>query len=81
MSLISVVSAGSKEDLLDLINQERISKGRAPLTIDLNIETAAQLHAEDMISQGYFSHTSLDGRLPWDRMNDEISVGILITFR
>ena len=68
--LVSIINAGPKEDLLFLINQERASLGRDPLTNHPNIEIAAQLHSEDMLAQNYFSHTSLDGRLPWDRMNN-----------
>ena len=26
---------------------------------------------QDMATQGYFSHTSLDGRSPWDRARDQ----------
>ena len=32
---------------------------------------AARLHGEDMARQDYFSHTSLDGRTPWDRMRTQ----------
>ena len=27
-------------------------------------------HAVDMATQNYFSHTSLDGRSPWDRIDE-----------
>ena len=68
--LSTFVSAGPKEDLLALINEERNSLGKAPFSFNGNINTAAQLHSEDQLANNYFSHTSLDGRLPWDRMND-----------
>ncbi len=39
-----------------------------PLRSDERLEAAARRHAEDMVSAGYFSRTSLDGRSPGDRM-------------
>lgn len=32
------------------------------------LEVSARLHSLDMIEQGYFDHTGLDGRSPFDRM-------------
>jgi len=66
--LTTLTSADTKQDLLDLINQERASVGVPPLVNHPTIEIAAQLHSQDMMDNSYFSHTSLDGRLPWDRM-------------
>lgn len=39
----------------------------APLRIDDRLSLASRLHALDMGTRAYFSHTSLDGRSPWDR--------------
>ncbi len=33
------------------------------------LDTAAQAHSVDMATKNYFSHTSLDGRSPFDRMS------------
>jgi uncharacterized protein YkwD len=33
-----------------------------PLTMNANLQLAARLHSQDMATQNYFSHTSLDGR-------------------
>ncbi|CAE7224243.1 ykwD [Symbiodinium sp. CCMP2592] len=38
-----------------------------PLKFDCRLWAAAQLHSQDMADNGYFSHTSQDGRSPWDR--------------
>ena len=51
-----------------LVNVARADAGCAPLHVDARLATAARLHSEDMARQNYFSHTSLDGRSPWDRM-------------
>ena len=51
-----------------LVNVARAAAGCAAVRPDARLATAARLHSEDMARQGYFSHTSLDGRTPWDRM-------------
>merc|ERR1719356_2155869 len=38
-----------------------------PLKFDCRLREASFLHSEDMGVQNYFSHTSKDGRSPWDR--------------
>uniref|UniRef100_UPI001C0C1835 CAP domain-containing protein n=1 Tax=Cellulosimicrobium cellulans TaxID=1710 RepID=UPI001C0C1835 len=53
--------------VVELTNAERAAAGCAPLVLDARLTAAAQLHSEDMLAQGYFDHTSLDGRSPWDR--------------
>lgn len=68
--LSSVVYAGPKEDLLDLVNEERTLLGRDLLSFHDDLNTAAQGHSDDMLAQDYFSHNSLDGRTMVDRMND-----------
>jgi uncharacterized protein YkwD len=51
-----------------LVNVARAGAGCAALHVDSRLTTAAQLHSQDMAKRNYFSHTSLDGRSPWDRM-------------
>ena len=41
----------------------RVRSGQPPA-----LTTAARLHSEDMAKYSYFSHTSRDGRSPWQRM-------------
>lgn len=64
----SIAIAGTKEDLLALINAERASLGRGPLTFDSRLNTASQGHSDDQLANDYFSHYSLDNRSPFDRM-------------
>ncbi|HYN65639.1 MAG TPA: CAP domain-containing protein [Ornithinibacter sp.] len=55
-------------EVLRLANLER-AKVRCPaLRWESRLATAARLHSEDMARRNYFSHTSLDGRSPWDRI-------------
>lgn len=65
--------------MLELVNRFRAEGGACgdqtlpavpPLTLNATLDLAALLHAQDMAEQGYFEHVSLDGREPWDRMQD-----------
>jgi uncharacterized protein YkwD len=55
-------------EVVRLVNVERVRAGCAAVHVDARLATAARLHSEDMARQDYFSHTSLDGRSPWDRI-------------
>ncbi|MGM0555732.1 MAG: CAP domain-containing protein [Myxococcota bacterium] len=56
--------------VFELVNIERSEQGLEPLKYNAALETAAQLHAEDMVENDYFSHTSQDGRSFSDRVED-----------
>ncbi len=49
-------------DFIALLNAERGTQGKSPVTVNSHLTTAAYLHSQDMAEQNYFSHTSLDGR-------------------
>ena len=51
-----------------IVNQERRAAGLPSYDWSRDLALAAQLHAEDMSDQGYFSHDSLDGRSFVDRV-------------
>ncbi len=55
---------------LSIINDYRLTNGLAALALSPTLTTASELHSQDMADQNYFSHYSLDGRSPWDRMRD-----------
>lgn len=46
---------------LQLVNQERKSRGLAPLQHDPLLTGVARAHAEDMAARGYYSHISPEG--------------------
>ncbi|WP_239329435.1 CAP domain-containing protein [Frankia sp. CiP3] len=54
--------------VVTLTNTERAKAGCAPLTVDSRLTAAAQAHSDDMATHNYFSHTSQDGRTPFQRM-------------
>ena len=39
-----------------------------PVTMNQYLREAARNHSQDMADQDYFTHDSLDGRTPWDRI-------------
>ncbi len=54
--------------LLRLLNDERVNAGLRPLEVDPLLVQAARDHSRDMLAQGYFAHTSEDGKTPADRV-------------
>ncbi|MGL5927576.1 MAG: CAP domain-containing protein [Dermatophilaceae bacterium] len=55
-------------EAIRLTNVERARAGCGAVRMDTRLNTAARLHSEDMARYSYFSHTSRDGRSPWDRI-------------
>lgn len=64
-------AAGAAEEVVALVNEQRVEAGCPPLAIDARLVAAAQGHSEDMAHNDFFSHTGSDGSLPWDRMAAE----------
>ena len=50
------------------MNVERKKRGLSLLTRNPLLEKSAQAHADDMVKRNYFSHTSLGGSTPEDRI-------------
>lgn len=53
---------------LALINNYRAQYGLPALTMSTSLSNASEGHSWDMAAHNYFSHTSQDGRSPWDRI-------------
>lgn len=51
--------------LSSLTNEERQSQNLSTLTTNPILVEAAQLKVNDMVTNGYFAHTSPDGKTPW----------------
>ena len=56
------------EEVLRLVNIERANEGIGPLELDKDLCAVAQLHSDDMVARGFFSHENPDGQDPFDRM-------------
>lgn len=57
-----------ESQLINLINQERTSRGIGTLSANSQLTTAALNHSEDMACNDFFSHTGSNGSTPWARM-------------
>jgi uncharacterized protein YkwD len=53
--------AETREAVQCLLGAERAERMRAPLTVDRRLQRAAQSHARDMVTRGFFAHVSPGG--------------------
>nr|BFE83020.1 hypothetical protein GCM10020093_056210 [Planobispora longispora] len=60
----------AEKRVVDLVNQARADRGCAPVVFDARLYAAARGHSTDMAENGYFSHTSKDGRNPGARIRE-----------
>lgn len=56
-----------RQRALRLVNRDRELNGVSPLKEDSLLSKAAQLHAEDMLNRGFYSHVTPEGKTPTDR--------------
>jgi uncharacterized protein YkwD len=49
------------QQMLELVNAERAKTTCQPVRLDSRLNAAATKHSQDMATNDYFSHTSLDG--------------------
>ncbi|WP_299297528.1 CAP domain-containing protein [uncultured Tateyamaria sp.] len=64
------VASTFERQMLDLINEERTSRGLNPLTLELRLNDASEDHTIWMDQTGNFSHTGIAGSNPGERMDD-----------
>lgn len=60
--------SAQEQQLVNLINSERVKAGLSPLTVDIKLAQVARTKAQDMIDNNYFSHTSPTYGSPFDMM-------------
>ena len=65
INIIGNMAAVLPSVLTDLTNQERQDQSLPTLTTSPLLNEAAQMKATDMATNGYFAHTSPDGKTPW----------------
>ena len=56
--------------MLELVNQERSKAGVKLLEADPELTEVARRYSADMFARGYFSHASLEGKSPFDRIRE-----------
>lgn len=54
------------ERLLEATNSKRVAAGLSPLTLNSTLSAAAAAKASDMFVNNYWTHTSPNGKTPWD---------------
>jgi uncharacterized protein YkwD len=57
------------DSLLCVVNQTRLEWGRDELSMQRNLIRAGEWQADDMVQEGYFSHTQPDGDTLADRLD------------
>lgn len=62
--------AAMEQEIVRLVNQERISRGLSPLTENWEISRVARIKSQDMIDQNYFSHDSPVYGTPFKMLKD-----------
>lgn len=54
--------------VVSLTNAERSKSGCGALTVDSQLQAAAQGHSDDMVARKFFDHTNPSGKSPGDRI-------------
>ena len=58
----------AEQEMLDLVNSERTTRGLAPLELDPRLVSVARQHSEEMFRLKYFGHQSPAAGSPFDRL-------------
>ncbi len=59
-----------EEQLIDLIDAERLRRGVNALQVNSVLMQVAEAHSQDMINRNFFDHTNPDGQDPGDRLDE-----------
>jgi len=62
--------SSDEQKMVDLVNQERVSRGLKPLQVDMDLVKLARMKSQDMVDNNYFSHTSPTYGSPFQMMKD-----------
>lgn len=65
-NVLGVQSNFSSSSLLSSTNALRAENNETGLTLNQDLENAAQAKANDMVAENYWSHDSPSGKTPWD---------------
>jgi uncharacterized protein YkwD len=57
-----------RASIVCLVNRERAQNGEAPLTLNPQLQQAAEGHSQELVSADYFDHVSRSGVTPVDRI-------------
>lgn len=65
------VDETGEEEMLNLLNIERINQGLSEFKEYVSLRETARKHCRDMFERGYFSHYTPEGKSPFDRMTED----------
>jgi len=65
-----VVDRSAEQKMFQLLNQERVRAGLKELKWNEKAAGVARKHSQDMFAKGYFAHENLEGKSPFDRMQE-----------
>jgi hypothetical protein len=69
-NVLSYATNMSTSGLLQETNQERVAGGLESLTLNAELNQAAQAKANDMVARNYWSHNTPEGNPPWVFISD-----------
>ncbi|MDF2461611.1 MAG: uncharacterized protein K0S68_1014, partial [Candidatus Saccharibacteria bacterium] len=64
----STASPKDEDEMLVLLNAERIARKLEPLSMNTTARDVARAYSKDLFARGYFSHISREGLTPFQRM-------------
>lgn len=67
-SASAITTTDLARQVVTLVNAERKKVKCAPVKVNAALTRAALAHSADMARYNYFSHTSRNGRTPWQRI-------------
>lgn len=62
------VDQAAEEQLVELVNQERVKAGAQPLKVSIVMTEVGRAYSKDMFTRKYFSHVSPEGKDVGDRL-------------
>lgn len=69
-SYFSTTPKSMADQVVELVNRERLNAGLSPFVRNRSLDEAADLKATDMFERGYWSHNTPDGERPWVFINE-----------
>ena len=65
----STASPADEDEMLVMLNAERIARKLEPLTMNTAAREVARAYSKELFARGYFSHISREGLTPFQRMD------------
>ena len=67
-TLKTSIDYDAEQKMLQMVNNERTSRGFTAVSFSEDLARVGRAHCQDMFAKGYFSHYTLEGFSPFDRM-------------